>query len=120
MIGAILYAPGKREGLFDGKQELVCEQEFPNKEEILAAFKQLFSNEKGKVRRFSRSGLHFLGFSGDTTLIEQNPSKQSRWAQQVRQGHQIAWLMKERRYLARVVNGEIQFLVPQAGEGNVF
>ena len=96
-------------------RELVYEPDFPDKETIQAAFKQLFGEGgEGKVQRFSRSGLRYVPLSGGTTLIEQNPSKKSRWAQQARQGHQIAWLMKEGRYLARVFDGEVTLLVPQA------
>ena len=102
------------------KQELVYEPDYPDEEEIQGAFRELFSDEKGTVRRFSRSGLRYLYLSGGTTLIEQNPSKQSRWAQMARQGRQIAWLMKEGRYLARVIDGEVQLLAPQRGEEDVF
>ncbi len=95
-------------------RELVYEPDFPNKETIQAGFKQLFDEGgEGKVRRFPRSGLRYVTLSGGTTLIEQNPSKQSRWAKQARQGHQIAWLMKEGHYLARVFDGEVTLLVPQ-------
>jgi hypothetical protein len=97
-------------------RELVYEPDFPDKKTIQSAFKQLFGGEKGKVRRFPRSGLRYVTLSGGTTLIEQNPSKQSRWAQQARQGHQIAWLMKEGRYLARVFDGEVTLLVPQTDD----
>ena len=71
---------------------------------------------KARFGRFPRSGLRYVSLSGGTTLIEQNPSKQSRWAQQARQGHQIAWLMKEGRYLARVFDGEVTLLVPQSDD----
>ena len=102
------------------RRELVYEPDFPDKETIQAAFKQLFGEEgNGKVRRFSRSGLRYVALSGCTTLIEQNPSKQSRWAQQAREGHQIAWLMKEGRYLARVFDGGVSLLVPLAGGDDV-
>jgi hypothetical protein len=62
--------------------ELVYEPDFPDKEAIQAAFKQLSGQEgKAKVRRFSRSGLRYIALVGGTILIEQNPSEQSRWAQ---------------------------------------
>ena len=102
-------------------RELVYETDFPNKESIQTAFHQLFDESgKVKVRRFSRSGLRYLPLSSGIILIEQNPSKQSRWAQMAREGHQIAWLMKEGRYLARVVDGEVTLLVRQAREEDVF
>ena len=54
-----------------------------------------------------------MALSCGTTLIEQKLSKQSRWAQQARQGHLIAWLMKEGRYLACVFDGEVTLLGPR-------
>ena len=101
-------------------RELVYEPNFPDKETIQAAFNELFADEKGAVRRFSRSGLRYVTLSGGTTLIEQNPSKRSRWAQQARQGHKIAWLMKEGRYLARVIDGNVKLLVDQTGGVEAF
>ena len=102
-------------------RELVYEPDFPNKEAIQTAFKQLFDEGgKVKVRRFSRSGLRYLPLSSGIILIEQNPSKQSRWAQMAREGHQIAWLMKEGHYLARVLDGEVTLLVHQARDEDVF
>ena len=95
-------------------REPVYERDFPDRETLQNAFQQLFGEEKGRVRRFPQSGLRYVPLSAGTTLVEQNPSKQSRWAQKARQGHQIAWLMKEGRYLARVFDGEVTLLAPQA------
>lgn len=54
-------------------RELIYEPDLPDKETILAAFKQLFGEEsKGKVRRFSKSGLRYVPLSRGSTLIEQN------------------------------------------------
>lgn len=50
-----------------------------------------------KLRKFSIKGLNF---------IEQNPKKDSQWAQKAREGHQIMWVMKGRQYLARVMDGK--------------
>jgi hypothetical protein len=102
-------------------REWVYEPDFPDKVTIQTAFSQLFGEGgKGKVKRFSRSGLRYLALPGGTILIEQNPSKQSRWARMAREGHQIAWLMKEGRYLARVFDGEVHLLVNQAREEDIF
>ena len=43
---------------------------------------------------------------GGYTFIEQNPKKDSRWAKEAREGHQIMWVMKGRRYLARMRDGK--------------
>ena len=102
------------------ERELVYEPDFPDIKTIRAAFDELFGDTKGAVHRFSRSGLRYVKLSGGTTLIEQNPSKRSRWGQQARQGHRVAWLMKEGRYLARVIDGDVQFLVDKSAEEKVF
>ncbi len=43
-------------------------------------------------------------------LIEQNPEKDSHWAQKTREGQKIAWVMKDGEYLARVVDGKVDIL----------
>jgi hypothetical protein len=43
---------------------------------------------------------------GDLLFIEQNPDKSSQWAQKAREGHEIMWVMKGRKYLVRVMDGK--------------
>ena len=38
--------------------------------------------------------------------IQQNHNKKSEWAKKARQGHQIMWVLKGRRYLARIMDGD--------------
>ena len=64
------------------------------------------------VRRTSRSRLrevdfHFEGqeFRG----LEQNPDTSSRWAQVARQGKKVMQFLQQRRYIAVVVDGKVQF-----------
>ena len=52
---------------------------------------------KSKVRLVERGGY---------TYIEQNPHKDSKWAKQAQEGHQIMWVMQGRRYLAQVKDGK--------------
>jgi hypothetical protein len=76
---------------------------------ILVAFEKLFGGGRG-VRRFSRSGLRYVELTEGATLIEQNPRKTSEWAELARRGRRVAWVMRDGRYLARVVDGEVTFL----------
>jgi gamma-glutamylcyclotransferase (GGCT)/AIG2-like uncharacterized protein YtfP len=41
----------------------------------------------------------------DLSFLEQNPKKDSHWAEEAREGRQIMWVMKGRKYLARVRDG---------------
>ncbi|MHA1192076.1 MAG: hypothetical protein ACTSP9_07240 [Promethearchaeota archaeon] len=56
------------------------------------------------VLKFS-SGIKFVDFSG-YRFIQQNHNKKSEWGKKARQGHQIMWILKGRRYLARIMDGE--------------
>lgn len=76
---------------------------------ILVAFEKLFGGGRG-VRKFSRSGLRYVTLPDDAILVEQNPKKQSEWAELANKGHRIAWVMRNGEYLARVVDGEVVML----------
>lgn len=82
----------------------------PDDEQILAAYEKLFQANGRGVSYFKQSGLRYVKFPDDVILVEQNPNKQSHWAELASKGHQIAWLMRNGTYLARVVDGEIEIL----------
>ena len=84
-------------------------EEVPAAGVILVAFEKLFAGGRG-VRRFRQSGLRHVELPHDCVLIEQNPKKSSEWADLARAGRRVAWLMRDGRYLARVVDGEVTFL----------
>jgi hypothetical protein len=86
------------------------EPSIPSEESILAAFEKLFKQGEPGVRRFQPSGVRYVNLSGGAILVEQNPNKRSQWAMLARQGHRIAWVMRDGEYLARVVDGEVQML----------
>jgi hypothetical protein len=73
---------------------------------ILVAFEKLFGGGRG-VRRFARSGLRHVPLPDNAVLVEQNPKKQSEWAKLAREGHRVAWVLRDGEYLARVVDGEV-------------
>lgn len=76
---------------------------------ILVAFEKLFGGGRG-IKRFARSRLRYVELAGGAILIEQNPQKQSEWAQLARAGHRVAWVLRDGEYLARVVDGEVVML----------
>ena len=76
---------------------------------ILVAFEKLFAGGRG-VRRFRQSGLRHVELPHDCVLVEQNSQKSSEWAALARAGRRVAWVMRDGRYLARVVDGEVTFL----------
>lgn len=76
---------------------------------IQVAFEKLFGGGRG-VRKFARSGLRHVPLPDNAVLIEQNPKKQSEWAELAREGRRVAWVMRDGQYLARVVDGEVVML----------
>lgn len=76
---------------------------------ILVASEKLFGGGRG-VRRFARSGLRYVPLAEGAILVEQNPQKQSEWAELARAGHRVAWVMRDGEYLARVVDGKVTML----------
>ena len=64
------------------------------------------------VRRTSRSRLREVDFEFEGHQLrglEQNPETPSRWAQLARQGKKVMQFLQERRYIAVVVDGKVQF-----------
>lgn len=86
------------------------DEELPAAGVILVAFEKLFAGGRG-VGRFRHSGLRHVELSAGAVLVEQNPQKSSEWAALARAGRRVAWVMRDGRYLARVVEGEVTFLV---------
>jgi hypothetical protein len=90
--------------------EKELETKLPSTEEILAAYERLFGKNKDSVKQYQRSGVHYVDLPHDMVLLEQNADKESHWAQKTREGHKIAWVMKDGEYLARVVDGKVDLL----------
>lgn len=69
-------------------------------------------NRSYPVRRTSRSRLREvdLEFEGQMLRgLEQNPNTGSRWAQLAREGKKVMQFLIDRRYVANVVDGKVQF-----------
>lgn len=64
------------------------------------------------VRRTSRSRLREVDFrfeGHELRGLEQNPKTASRWARLAREGKNVMQFLTERRYVAVVVDGTVQF-----------
>jgi hypothetical protein len=69
-------------------------------------------NEEFLVRRTSRSKLREVDFQfegHELRGLEQNPETGSRWAQLARKGKKVMQFLMQRRYVAVVVDGKVQF-----------
>ena len=69
-------------------------------------------DRKFSVRRTSRSRLREVDFQYEGHQLrglEQNPETASRWAQLARQGKKVMQVLQQRRYIAVVVDGKVQF-----------
>lgn len=86
------------------------ESNLPSKDDILVAYEKLFTDGQRGVSQFQPSGLRYLKLSEGVLLVEQNPDKQSRWAKLARAGHHVAWVMRDGKYIVRIIDGEIESL----------
>ena len=69
-------------------------------------------NRSFPVRRTSRLRLREVDFQFEGHRLrglEQNPETASRWAQLARQGKKVMQFLEERRYVAVVADGKVQF-----------
>ncbi len=85
-----------------------------NFEEHLKAYKIIFGelqDQSIQVKTFSPSGTKYITI-GDTIVVEQNKQKNSQWALKAKQGKKIAWVIrkKDNKYLARIVDGNLETL----------
>ncbi len=56
------------------------------------------------INKFS-SNIHYVDLFG-YRYIEQNRNKKSEWGKKAREGHKIMWIIKGRRYMVRIMDGE--------------
>ena len=86
------------------------------KEKGLKIYKAIFQREKSveideiqcPIKKFS-SGIKYVDLNG-YRFIEQNYRKKSEWGKKAREGHKIMWIIKGRRYVAQILDGEYQDL----------
>ncbi|UCC19776.1 MAG: hypothetical protein JSV62_00430 [Promethearchaeota archaeon] len=60
------------------------------------------------IKKFS-SGVQYVDLFG-YRYIEQNRNKKSEWGKKAREGHKIMWIIKGRRYIAQILDGEYKIL----------
>ena len=60
------------------------------------------------IKKFS-SGIKYVDLFG-YRFIEQNRNKKSEWGKKAREGHKIMWVIKGRRYIAQILDGEYKDL----------
>lgn len=83
----------------------------------LKIYKAIFEGEKNveideieyPIKKFS-SGIKYVDLFG-YRFIEQNWRKKSEWGKKAREGHKIMWIIKGRRYIARIMDGEYNDLL---------
>lgn len=56
------------------------------------------------IKKFS-SGIRYVDLFG-YRFIEQNRNKKSEWGKKAREGHKIMWIIKGRKYMVRIMDGE--------------
>ncbi|MBD3197100.1 MAG: hypothetical protein GF317_18745 [Candidatus Lokiarchaeota archaeon] len=82
----------------------------------LKIYNAIFKKEKNvdlqgetfTIKKFSR-GIKYVDAMG-YRFIEQNRNKKSKWAKKAREGHQIIWVIKGRKYIAQIIDGEFNKL----------
>lgn len=60
------------------------------------------------IKKFSR-GIKYVDLFG-YRFIEQNRNKKSEWGKKAREGHKIMWIIKGRRYMAQILDGNYKDL----------
>ena len=55
------------------------------------------------IKKFS-SGIKYIDLFG-YRFIEQNYRKKSEWGKKAREGHKIMWIIKGRRYISQILDG---------------
>lgn len=56
------------------------------------------------IRKFL-SGIKYVDLFG-YRFIEQNRNKKSEWGKKAREGHKIMWIIKGRKYISQIIDGE--------------
>ncbi|MFX0033034.1 MAG: hypothetical protein ACFE8E_04455 [Candidatus Hodarchaeota archaeon] len=82
------------------------------KKKALTIYEAIFEGKKKviideieySIDKFS-SGIKYLDLFG-YRFIQQNWKKKSEWGKKAREGHKIMWIIKGRRYMARIMDGE--------------
>lgn len=82
------------------------------KEKGLKIYNAIFEGKKNveidevvyPIKKFS-SRIKYVDLFG-YRFIEQNRQKKSEWGKKAREGHKIMWIIKGRKYMVRIMDGE--------------
>ncbi len=82
------------------------------KEKGLKIYNAMFQGEKYveideiqyTIKKFS-NGIKYMDLFG-YRFTEQNHRKKSEWGKKAREGHKIMWIIKGRRYISQILDGE--------------
>jgi hypothetical protein len=85
------------------------------KSKALQVFNSLFEGKEGvkigdqnyPIKAYSPSGVRHVDIS-DYRFLEQNPKKNSHWAEKARNGDRIMWILKDWEYIGQVHNGKFK------------
>jgi hypothetical protein len=85
-------------------------------EKGLKIYNAIFQGEKNveideieyPIKKFS-SGIKYVDLFG-YRFIEQNKNKKSEWGKKAREGHKIMWIIKGRRYMVQIMDGDYKDL----------
>jgi len=72
----------------------------------------IFEDRSYPVRRTSRSRLRGVDFEFEGQMLralEQNPNTGSRWARLAREGKKVMQFLIDRRFIANVMDGKVEF-----------
>ena len=83
------------------------------RESALMVYEAIFSNKPSItiegveyfMEKTTRTDLRFFNIQ-EYSFLEQNPEKSSNFGELAREGSQIMWVMRGRRYLGQVRNGD--------------
>jgi hypothetical protein len=92
------------------------------KERGLKIYNAIFQEEKFveideiqyPIKKFS-SGIKYVDLFG-YRFIEQNYRKKSEWGKKAREGHKIMWIIKGRRYISQILDGDYIELKKKSAE----
>jgi hypothetical protein len=77
----------------------VHDEIFHNKEFVL------INEKKYPIEKTSKKGLRCV-YHDKYFFVEQNPDKESHWAEKAKKGDEITWVLKGNDYIANIHNGK--------------
>jgi hypothetical protein len=86
---------------------LIYEAIFNNQESVEIEFNRYPFNRSIAIEKTRATKMRFVKLGG-YTFMEQNPFNITPWGKETEEGHQTLWVMKGKKYIARVRDGKWQ------------